>query len=727
MNIRAAIIAVSVALSATIIGWSGAVMAQRPIAPEVPIDPNDIGGVVTGPKGPEAGIWVIAETTDLPTKFRKIVVTDDSGRYVIPDLPDGTYSVWVRGYGLIDSPVVKARPGRQLALTAVPAPDQRAAAQYYPSSYWLSLVNVPPAEAFPLSLPANPAQAGRPGPAPRAAANQAEWISLLKVSCQGCHQMGTKAIREIPASLGTFQRSIDAWDRRLRSGQFGRTHQGLDMFGGYDRGVAMFADWTDRIAAGEIPAQIPPRPEGRERDLVITLWDASGQIAFVHDVIATDRRNPTINGYGPIFGGEFGLNALIEVDPSENESGMIDIPAIVDKGRIRTTSPQMEFPSPYWGQEVIWQEWAQPNNLIVDQNNRIWTLATMRPPEDNPSYCFDGTRNKFARAWPQKSSGRQLAIYDSRSRKFTHVDTCFNTHHILLAEDADNTLYASGNGSTIGWVNTRVFLETGDAEKAQGWCPAYFDVNGDGQIDQTVDKKIDAGSYGIGYNPVDGSVWFASMGTPGKILRLQRGSNPPQTCLYEAYETPFNTQNAGKVGFYPRGIDVDRNGVVWTALAGSGHVASFDRRKCATLSGEAATTGKHCPEGWTLYPTPGARFKTKNVPDGINAEFFYYNWVDQFDTFGLGRNVPLATGTGSDSLMALLPETGEILTFRVPYPLGGFFTRSMDGRIDDPRAGWKGRGLWAPNASRTAWHQETGQGSRSFVAHLQLRPNPLAK
>jgi hypothetical protein len=77
--------------------------------------------------------------------------------------------------------------------------------------------------------------------------------------------------------------------------------------------------------------------------------------------------------------------------------------------------------------------------------------------------------------------------------------------------------------------------------------------------------------------------------------------------------------------------------------------------------------------------------------------------------------------------MALLPETREILTFRVPYPSGGFFTRSMDGRIDDPRAGWKGRGLWAPNASRTMWHQETGKGSRSFVAHLQLRPNPLAK
>jgi len=69
----------------------------------VAIDTDDIGGIVTSSKGPEAGVWVIAETTDLPTKFRKIAVTDDSGRYVIPDLPDAKYQVWVRGYGLIDS------------------------------------------------------------------------------------------------------------------------------------------------------------------------------------------------------------------------------------------------------------------------------------------------------------------------------------------------------------------------------------------------------------------------------------------------------------------------------------------------------------------------------------------------------------------------------------------------------------------------------------------------
>src|SRR5512147_2855625 len=107
--------------------------------PPVDLDPDDIGGVVTGPKGPEAGVWVIAETKDLPTKFVKIVVTDDRGRYLVPDLPRANYDVCVRGYGLVDSPKVKSEPGKTLNLTAVTAPSAQAAAQYYPANYWWSL------------------------------------------------------------------------------------------------------------------------------------------------------------------------------------------------------------------------------------------------------------------------------------------------------------------------------------------------------------------------------------------------------------------------------------------------------------------------------------------------------------------------------------------------------------------------------------------------------------
>ncbi len=93
-------------------------------SPNLSIDSDDIGGVVTSANGPEAGVWVIAETTDLPTKFAKIVVTDDRGRYVIPDLPKANYDVWVRGYGLVDAPKVKSAPGKILNLKALVAPSR---------------------------------------------------------------------------------------------------------------------------------------------------------------------------------------------------------------------------------------------------------------------------------------------------------------------------------------------------------------------------------------------------------------------------------------------------------------------------------------------------------------------------------------------------------------------------------------------------------------------------
>src|SRR5207247_3124840 len=109
--------------------------AQQRSTAQIDIASTDLGGIVTSPAGTEAGVWVIAETTDLPTKYSKTVVTDDRGRYVIPDLPKANYNVWVRGYGLVDSPKVQSTSGKLLNLTAVPAPNPRAAAQYYPGNY----------------------------------------------------------------------------------------------------------------------------------------------------------------------------------------------------------------------------------------------------------------------------------------------------------------------------------------------------------------------------------------------------------------------------------------------------------------------------------------------------------------------------------------------------------------------------------------------------------------
>jgi hypothetical protein len=220
-------------------------------------------------------------------------------------------------------------------------------------------------------------------------------------------------------------------------------------------------------------------------------------------------------------------------------------------------------------------------------------------------------------------------------------------------------------------------------------------------------------------HPSDGSIWSAVPGPmPGRIVRID-----PKTCAAEVYEPPYNNPAVNVNGYTPRGIDIDSNGVVWTALAGSGHLASFDRRKCRILSGPESWTGQHCPEGWTLYRTPGPHFK--GTGDEIAVDMHYYNFVDRFDTLGLGPNVPLANGTNSDSLLALRPD-GRWLVLRVPYRLG-FFSRGMDGRIDDPDAGWKGRGLYADYGENAVWHIEGGLGAHSSVVKFQLRPDPLAK
>ena len=163
-------------------------------AQSVKINNHDIGGVVSSPHGPEAGVWVIAETRDLATRYTKMVVTDDKGRYVVPDLPQAHYKVWVRGYGLIDSPMVNADPGKQLNLTAVPAPNDAAAAQYYPAIYWYAMLKIPGADQF-----------GGKGDIPEKA-KLTDWLNLIKNNgCIGCHQLGGLATRTLPTGLGPVQ------------------------------------------------------------------------------------------------------------------------------------------------------------------------------------------------------------------------------------------------------------------------------------------------------------------------------------------------------------------------------------------------------------------------------------------------------------------------------------------------------------------------------------------
>ena len=681
---------------------------------------SDISGSVTSDNGPEAGVWVIAETHDLSTRFARIVVTNDEGHYLIPDLPDANYTVWVRGYGLIDSPKENTKPGVNLNLQAVIAPSPEDAAQYYPSGYWFSLMEVPAKSNFPGTGPKGN------GISPNMN-TQANFIRSIKSgTCLACHQLGNVGTREFPESLGTFDNSRDAWIRRIQSGQAGASMvSGMQRIG-FEGTIEMFADWTDHIANGALP-EPPPRPEGLERNVVISQWDWADEKAYLHDLVSTDRRDPTINANGALYGAlEASADYLPVLDPVQHKISQVPL-TVRDPETQPASGPEMPQPSPYWGNEAIWDSKANVHNPMLDEDGRVWITATVRPP-DNPSFCKDGSSHPSAKHFPINRARRHLAVYDPANESYTHCSTCFSTHHLMFAEDENNTLWTSGGGSVIGWLDTKKFLETGDEEASQGWTPLILDTNGNGEQDEYVepdepvdpkkDKRITKGLYSVA-PAVDGSVWGSSLGYPGGIVRLDPGTNPPTTSLVEYYELPLDHKGEPIEGFSPRGMDIDRNGVAWVALA-SGHMASFERSKCSTLNGPDAT-GQHCPEGWTFYTEPLPQLK--GVTDSGSAEASYYTWVDQFNTLGLGENIPINTGNESEGLLVL--KDGKWVVLRVPYPLG-FYTKWMDGRIDDPDIGWKGRGLWATISTRTPFHMEGGKGTTSKVFKFQLRPDPLA-
>jgi hypothetical protein len=706
-GVLASSVVVAAGIAVLLASGQARLSAQQSADPAIRIGATDLGGVVTSATGPEAGVWVIAETTDLPTRFAKIVVTDDQGRYVLPDLPKASYNVWVRGYGLVDSPKTQTAPGKIVNLSAVVAPSPAAAADYYPAIYWYSMLKAPDKSAFPGTGPDG-------NGIPLAMKSQAQWLDVVKTNgCYTCHQLGNKATRTIPPELGDFKTSADAWQRRIQSGQ-AMIQMTTNMGRLGPRGLKSFGEWTDRIAKGELPAVQPTRPQGVERNVVLTLWDWAGPKDYLHDEVSTDKRNPRINANGLIYGATEESTDLFPVlDPVKHKATQVKM--LVRDPDTPSSKQNALLPSTYWGAEPIWDSQTSMHNPMFDEKGRVWFTSRVRPPA-NPAFCKQGSDHPSAKLTPIESANRHLSMYDPKTGKITLISTCFPTHHLVFAEDANNTLWTSAGGpqsGVIGWLNRKMFEETGDEVKSQGWTATVLDTNGNGKRDDA-DTPIKAAFYGIAVNPGDGTVWGTVLGFPGYVIRLDPGSNPPATALAEVFEPPLP-------GYGPRGMDIDRNGVVWTPLS-SGHMASFDRKRCkGPLNGPSAT-GPHCPEGWTLHPFPGPQLQ--NVTESGSAEASYYTWVDQFDTFGLGRNVPIATGNANEALLALVND--KFVNLRIPYPMG-FYTKWMDGRIDDPAAGWKGKGLWATYSTRTPFHVEGGKGTTSKVVKFQLRPDPLAR
>jgi hypothetical protein len=687
-------------------------VADLPAASAVIRVPADaIGGTVVSANGPEAGVWVIAETSDFQTRFAKIVVTDDRGRYLIPDLPQASYQLWVRGYGLADSSKVPAKRGKTVALMAVIAPSAASAAQIYPAAYWYAMMKLPQ-EADLAQIPD-----GLDG----------YLLSIKNMSCIRCHQLGDRATRTISSNLGKFDSSQQAWMRRIQSGQSGSDMVASAMGSLHGVPIKYLADWTDRIAAGELPAQLPPRPSGIERDVVVTVRDWSDPKSYLHDLSGTDRNNPTVNAYGSLYGSpEMSSDNFPILDPVRNVATSFRAP-VRDADTPSTHDAPVIAPSPYWGEERIWDSKATAHNPMLDHLGRVWYTARIRGL-NVPAFCKADSGHPSAKLFPLEQTefvqedvhGHQLAVYEPKSGKYTFIDTCYSTHHLQFSPD-NHTLWTSGGQQVIGWLDTDKFDQTGDAAAAQRWAPFVLDIRGTGKLDRWVepdqpiradrDKRLALSIQSVMPNPADGSVWGAQ--GEGEIEYEYRGAIvrfDPRTMLTEIYHVPAP-------GFGVSGADIDSNGVVWVVLA-SGQLASFDRRRCKGALNGPTATGDQCPEGWTFYRLPGPGFA--ELPQ-VSVESSYYAWVDQHNTLGLGENVPMATGNLSDGIHALV--NGKFLTLRVPYPLG-FYTKGMDGRIDDVNAGWKGRGIWATEGDRTPSHKEGG--GKPVVVQFQVRPDPLS-
>jgi len=632
---------------------------------------RNISGTVTNDatKKPEAGVWVIAETRSLATPFRKVVVTDDEGRFLVPELPDGQYEVWVRGYGLRDSARVKAIAGARLNLSAANASSAAEAAAIYPSSYWLSLYDPPKKSELPAAF-----------------ASEAQWASDMKLGCMRCHQLGDKVFHPYT--------SADKWEEWFRGSALEGTTAD---FLGRAAFTRTLGDWAARIQAGEVPPA-PPRPAGIERNIVVTEWEWGDGETYMHDTVATDKRRPTLYPYGKLWGVDFGHDKLFSLDPTTHQVRSWPVPTTNVQQRSGTPAPH----------RIVYSNPGNPHVPTMDAEGRVWMAVQTRREraEDQPAWAREVIVNVQApgaapatlpAAWSAGTHHRQLVTFDQRTETFTTIDTAYGTNHLQF--DPSGRLWTSGDSVGLGMFDPSKFDFTQPKETAPRAQKVFV------SIDPATGVSTAGGGYGITASP-DGTVWrtatyIGQTGAPdthslvgqNKIIKFD-----PRTSKFTDYPLPLPGRSA-------IGIDASSDGRIWFGTS-SGHLGRFDPKT----------------ERFTYWTSPGPKLKRAAPLDG-SADFHYYIFVDRYDTLGLGKDRVILTGANSDALVVFDPVTERFTTIRVPYPTG-LYHRGIDGRIDNEKAGWKGRGLWVNYGGDPTRFVETKVGA---MVHVQVRPNPLAE
>ena len=421
------------------------------------IGPGDIGGVVTSSNGPEAGVWVIAETFELGVKrFAKIVVTDDQGRVSDPrparrhrayPVPDLGARLWAH----------RLRSGQYPAWTEAGSGGRGCARRALGRLLLSGLLLVGHARhSDRRQVPRH--RRRRATASPKNLKNQQQWIQALKQNgCGNCHQAGGARMRMV-SDFHLDQADGDqetAWSLRLSSGNGGPNMiNAVSNLQSTDGGMLQrLADWTTRIAAGETPKQKPERPKGVERNLVVTIWDWGRSTMYMHDLITTDKRNPTVNGYGYMAGAmEVSTDWAPFLDPKNNVSWEKRMPMLSYEAPTSATENAVNAASQTFGMRQIWKTHVNAHTNMMDQDRRTYWTASVRPQWEQPAFCTD-PNNASAKVFPIKvasgnpdnrtefvQNARGVTVYDPNLDQWFHVDTCFGTHHLNFGYDADNTL-----------------------------------------------------------------------------------------------------------------------------------------------------------------------------------------------------------------------------------------------------------------------------------------------
>ena len=487
------------------------------------------------------------------------------------------------------------------------APNAAAAAQYYPAIYWYSMLKIPDESEFSGTGTDGNEHAGDMKSQARMA-RQHQDHRLHRLS-----PLGTHGTRTIPDELGHFETR-----QKPGSGASSPGRPMTNMVNAINRArpaarIAVFRrlDRPDRQGRTAVCAS----PSGR-RASSATSCSPCGTGAGPRPTCTTrsrptgaiPRSTPTASSTArPRTSTDYCRCSIRRTTPSSE----IKHPVRDPKTPSSKTAPMA--PSPYWGAEPIWDSQTSTHNPMMDEKGRVWFTARVRPPA-NPDFCKQGSTIRRRKLFPLQEASRHLSMYDPTTDKFTLISTCFPTHHLIFAEDANNTLWTSAGGRkpVVGWLNRKMFDETGDEQKSQGWTPFILDTNGNGKrddyvepnqpVDPTKDKRVVAGLYSVSVEP-------DRRHDLGHLARLSRATScasipgpiRPHTALTEIYEPPLP-------GYGPRGGDIDRNGVV-LGVAGERPPGELRPQASARSLNGPTATGKHCPEGWTLYPFPGPQFK----------------------------------------------------------------------------------------------------------------------